>query len=55
MVRDLEEAERSLKIAMPTYQASSETEIDEAFSQMARTPDALLIGATHFSMACAGS
>jgi putative ABC transport system substrate-binding protein len=45
MTRDVEGAERSLKIAMRTYKASNESEIDEAFSQMARQhPDALLIG-----------
>lgn len=49
MVRDVEGAERSLKIAMQTYKASSETEIDEAFSQMGRQlPDALLIGGDAF-------
>ena len=45
MVGDVEGAERSLKIAMQTYKASSESEIDKAFLQMARQhPDALLIG-----------
>jgi putative ABC transport system substrate-binding protein len=49
MVRDVEEAERSLKIATQTYKASSESEIDEAFSQMARQhPDVLLIGGDTF-------
>ena len=49
MVRDVEGAERSLKIAMRTYKVSSENEIDEAFSQMARQhPDALLIGGDAF-------
>jgi putative ABC transport system substrate-binding protein len=49
MARDVEGAERSLKIAMQTYRASSENEIDEAFSQMARQrPDALLIGGDAF-------
>jgi ABC-type uncharacterized transport system substrate-binding protein len=49
MTRDVETAERSLKIAMQTYKASSEDEIDEAFSQMAQQhPDALLIGGDAF-------
>ena len=49
MVHDVEGAERSLKVAMQTYKASSESEIDEAFSQMARQrPDALLIGGDSF-------
>ena len=49
MVRDVEGAERSLKVALQTYKVSSETEIDEAFSQMARQrPDALLIGGDAF-------
>jgi putative ABC transport system substrate-binding protein len=49
MVRDMEGVERSLKIAMQTYKASSESEIDEAFSRMARQhPDALLIGGDSF-------
>ena len=49
MKRDVEAAERSLKIALQTYNASSEDEIDEAFSQMARRhPDALLIGGDAF-------
>ena len=49
MTRDVETAERSLKIAMQTYKASTEDEIDEAFSQMAQQhPDALLIGGDAF-------
>jgi putative ABC transport system substrate-binding protein len=49
MVTDVEGAERSLKVAMRTYKASSANEIDEAFSQMARQhPDALLIGGDSF-------
>jgi len=49
MKSDLEAAERSLKIAMQTYNASSEDEIDNAFSQMVRQhPDALLIGDDSF-------
>ena len=49
MRRDAEAAERSLKIPLQTYNASSEDEIDEAFSQMARRhSDALLIGGDAF-------
>jgi len=49
MTRDVEAAERALKIAMQTYKASTEDEIDEAFSQMAQQhPDALLIGGDTF-------
>jgi putative ABC transport system substrate-binding protein len=49
MERDVESAERSLKIVMKTYKASSESEIDTAFSQMAQQhPDALLIGGDAF-------
>jgi putative ABC transport system substrate-binding protein len=49
MVTDVEGAERSLKVAMRTYKASSANEIDEAFSQMARQhPNALLIGGDSF-------
>jgi ABC-type uncharacterized transport system substrate-binding protein len=49
MKDDVELAERSLKISMLTYNASSEDEIDEAFSQMAQHhPDALLIGSDSF-------
>jgi putative ABC transport system substrate-binding protein len=49
MVGDVEGAERSLKISMQTYKASSESEIDKAFLQMARQhPDALLIGGDSF-------
>jgi putative ABC transport system substrate-binding protein len=35
MTRDVEIAERSLKIRLQTYKASTEDEIDKAFSQMA--------------------
>ena len=49
MAGDVETAQRSLKITMQTYKASTEAEIDEAFSQMARQlPDALLIGGDAF-------
>jgi len=49
MMGDVEAAEHSLKIATQTYNASSEDEIDKAFSQMAREhPDALLIGGDSF-------
>jgi len=49
MVRDVDGAERSLKVALQTYKASNDTEIDEAFSQIARRrPDALLIGGDSF-------
>jgi putative ABC transport system substrate-binding protein len=49
MTRDVETAERSLNIALQTYKASTEDEIDEAFLQMARQhPDALLIGGDTF-------
>ncbi len=49
MTRDVETAERSLKIALQTYKASTENGIDEAFSQMAQQhPDALLIGGDTF-------
>jgi putative tryptophan/tyrosine transport system substrate-binding protein len=49
MTRDVETAERSLKITLQTYKASTENEIDEAFSQMAQQhPDALLIGGDAF-------
>jgi ABC-type uncharacterized transport system substrate-binding protein len=49
MTRDVETAERSLKIEMQTYKASTGDEIDEAFSQMAQQhPDALLIGGDAF-------
>ncbi len=45
MTRDVEGAERSLKIAMQTYKASNESEIDDAFSQIVQHhSDALLIG-----------
>jgi len=49
MTRDVESAERSLNIALQTYKASTEHEIDEAFSQMAQQrPAALLIGGDTF-------
>jgi putative tryptophan/tyrosine transport system substrate-binding protein len=49
MTRDVESAERSLNIALQTYKASTESEIDEAFSQMAhQRPAALLIGGDTF-------
>ena len=49
MVRDVDVAERSIKVAMQTYKASNDAEIDEAFSQIARQrPDALLIGGDSF-------
>ncbi len=49
MARDVEAAQRSLKITMQSYKASTEDEIDEAFSQMAQQlPDALLIGGDAF-------
>jgi putative ABC transport system substrate-binding protein len=49
MMRDVETAERSLKIALQTYKASTEDEIDKAFLQMAQQhPDALLIGGDTF-------
>jgi ABC-type uncharacterized transport system substrate-binding protein len=43
MTRDVETAERSLKIAMQTYQASTEDEIDGAFSQMAPTAPGCIV------------
>jgi ABC-type uncharacterized transport system substrate-binding protein len=49
MTRDVESAERSLNIALQTYKASTESEIDEAFSQMVhQRPAALLIGGDTF-------
>jgi putative ABC transport system substrate-binding protein len=49
MSRDVEVAERSLKIVMQTYKASTEDEIDQAFSQMIQQhPDGLLIGGDAF-------
>jgi putative ABC transport system substrate-binding protein len=49
MAQDVEGAERSLKIPLQTYKASTESEIDDAFSKMERQhPDALLIGGDAF-------
>src|SRR5438477_11351537 len=49
MAPDVALAERSLKIVMQTYKASTEGEIDEAFSQMIQQhPDGLLIGGDAF-------
>ncbi len=49
MVQDVEGAEHSLKIPLRTYKASTESEIDDAFSKMEQQrPDALLIGGDAF-------
>ena len=56
MVEDVEGAERSLKIRLQTYNASSENDIDDAFSKLEQQqPDALLIGGDFFSTVCARS
>jgi putative ABC transport system substrate-binding protein len=45
MSRDLEQAERTVKFPLKTYRATTESEIDKAFAEMARQDvDALLIG-----------
>lgn len=49
MVRDVEGAERNLKLRLKVYQASTAAEIDVAFTDMAQhRPDALLIGGDTF-------
>lgn len=49
MVRDFDAARRSLKMEFKVYEASSEPDIDAAFSDMTtRHPDALLIGGDAF-------
>jgi ABC-type uncharacterized transport system substrate-binding protein len=49
MVRDVEGAERNLKLRFKVYQASTAAEIDAAFADMAEhRPDALLIGGDTF-------
>lgn len=49
MTGEVENAERSLKIAITTYKASTESQIDDAFTQMTQLhPDALLIGGDTF-------
>lgn len=49
MVRDFENAERRLKLRFKVYEASSLTDIDSAFADMAQNrPDALLIGGDSF-------
>jgi putative tryptophan/tyrosine transport system substrate-binding protein len=49
MTRDVETAERPLKITLQTYKASTEGEMDDAFSKLEeKRPDALLIGGDTF-------
>jgi ABC-type uncharacterized transport system substrate-binding protein len=52
MTKDIEAAERSLKISLQTYTASTEGEMEEAFSKLEeKHPDALLIGGDTFFVA----
>ncbi len=52
MAQDVEAAERSLKISLQTYQASTEGEVDGAFSKLEeKHPDAFLIGGDTFFVA----
>ncbi len=45
MAQDMAAAERSLKVPLQTYKASTESEMDDAFSKLEeKHPDALLIG-----------
>lgn len=49
MAHDVEDAERSLKIPLQTYKASTDGELDDAFSKLEdKRPDALLIGGDAF-------
>jgi putative ABC transport system substrate-binding protein len=49
MVRDVEGAERNLNLRFKVYKASSATEIDTVFAEMAQSPpEALLIGGDTF-------
>ncbi len=52
MAQDVEAAERTLKISLQTYMASTEGEMDDAFSKLeGKHPDALLIGGDTFFVA----
>jgi putative ABC transport system substrate-binding protein len=52
MTQDVEDAERSLKITLQTYKASTQGEVDDALSKLEeKHPDALLIAGDSFFVA----